>query len=1492
MSLQATVPASITLTGASVWHNWISIIRSSAKQSDIWDLIDPSLDHEPPLTAPTIPRRTGLPPGLDETQRNDQYTDQLLEFNVRQKDHREKKDALIRTLSYIQKSISPEYVTYILDKDTPWQALRSLQQAIEPHSSVRALEIDRQYKALCAGPPKGQNIKQWLSRWETVYAEAKATRHSDVETGLILNYFINSLKQTDPTWAATSLYDLQLRRSRNEQTPTFMEVLNLFRQISADNLLSSNSASSYAATLQGQPPAPTSSNPQNPKKEPPECACGMAHWYSDCYYLNESLRPNGWKPNAKMVKKVEEALKDSKVKANVDKARKRRADKQTLKTTAEPPTEPQDPKTFATVLHHSDPAAVVNINDYDIANSWILDSGSNIHVCNDPHRFKTTHPTTSDDYLVSGSTTYPITAYGTVDITVASPTGRTESVTLNQVALIPGFFTNLVSFSKAKAANIYWDTAKDTLYTDKNGKQDHFCQLKPHNGHWIIEYNDPPSATQIFASSAANSKAASQQKPFEASPNHLHQIMGHAAADAISKLPTAAEGLKLTSPCAQDAFKTCETCRLSKAHLIISRRSDNEVPSTRPLHRVAYDLIPMEQGYNGHAWISHFVCQNTYFHWLWTHRNKHEATNIVARMVNIAENQYQQRITFLRTDGEKSLGQAFENLLTEHGIQSERTAPYTPAQNGKSERSGGVIIQKARCMRIGANLPHHLWPETVSAAAYILNRTPTSRTGTTPFEALYHSKPTLSHMKIYGCRAYPLIYNIPKLQKLEPRAHIGYLVGYSSRNIYRIWIPSKKQVIRIRDVTFDENTHYELSDVDAGQLVQEQELLQAIQILQEIPEALLADNQDEQELEIPIPSNGNTPILPPKTTTDENQSYISPPPSDVVDSDESTSSSASSSGIPHRDSNWEYRPIGAPAPRFNDISADVNEDLILPSRTRDRRQAHAVAINSLHDLSGYHAAFATNLVPKDHLHRDQLPDEPKNWKQMLKHPHMHQFIQAANWEFDHLKSRGTFQLANRATIKSNILPLIWVFKYKFDNAGFLIKHKTRLCVRGDLQKTEQDTSAATLAIRVFRALMAITVTFELKAKQYDAVNAFVNSAMNEEVYVNYPEGIKPPTHAINPCFLLLRALYGLKQSPLLWLQEVTSTLLDLGLYPVPGVDCLFTNQWLILFFYVDDFVLLYRSQDEMKFVQFEAALLAKYEIRSLGDLHWFLGIRIIRSDDKLYLCQDSYIEKLVQRYHIPTTGPSPRTPLLMDQLVEYEDTATKAQIYAYQQRIGSLTFAATTTRPDIAFATAKLAQFLINPSPIHLTAANRLLAYLHHTKTLAIEFSKSKIDPIFLSSTDAAFADDQKTRKSSFGYLIQLYGGPIDWKASKQATVTTSSTEAELLALSETARQTLWWKRFFASINFDTQQQLVIHCDNKQTLGLMQTETPRLSTRLRHIDVHSCWLRQEIQEKRVTASWIPTADMPADGLTKALPIQQHQNFIKLLNMADISTLIV
>jgi hypothetical protein len=129
--------------------------------------------------------------------------------------------------------------------------------------------------------------------------------------------------------------------------------------------------------------------------------------------------------------------------------------------------------------------------------------------------------------------------------------------------------------------------------------------------------------------------------------------------------------------------------------------------------------------------------------------------------------------------------------------------------------------------------------------------------------------------------------------------------------------------------------------------------------------------------------------------------------------------------------------------------------------------------------------------------------------------------------------------------------------------------------------------------------------------------------------------------------------------------------------------------------------------------------------------------------------------------------------------------------YAYQQRVGSVNFAAVISRPDVAYTTSRLSQFLRNPTPGHIGAADRVIAYLYSTRTLAIEYSGSVNSDIFLYSNNAAFADDKLTRRSSDGYLFQLYGGAIDWRAAKQNTVTTSSTEAELLALSRTAKEAI-----------------------------------------------------------------------------------------------------
>jgi hypothetical protein len=128
-------------------------------------------------------------------------------------------------------------------------------------------------------------------------------------------------------------------------------------------------------------------------------------------------------------------------------------------------------------------------------------------------------------------------------------------------------------------------------------------------------------------------------------------------------------------------------------------------------------------------------------------------------------------------------------------------------------------------MRVDANMPIDLWPEFIKTAGYLSNRTPVRNNfWKTPYEIVMGEKPKHSHLHPLGCKAYVLNHNIPKKErrnKLHPRAHIGYLVGYDSTHIWRIWIPSKLRVIRTRDVTFDDNSMYSPFDLDIGAVIRE-----------------------------------------------------------------------------------------------------------------------------------------------------------------------------------------------------------------------------------------------------------------------------------------------------------------------------------------------------------------------------------------------------------------------------------------------------------------------------------------------------------------------------------------------------------------------------------------------------------------------------------------------------------------------------------------------
>jgi hypothetical protein len=312
---------------------------------------------------------------------------------------------------------------------------------------------------------------------------------------------------------------------------------------------------------------------------------------------------------------------------------------------------------------------------------------------------------------------------------------------------------------------------------------------------------------------------------------------------------------------------------------------------------------------------------------------------------------------------------------------------------------------------------------------------------------------------------------------------------------------------------------------------------------------------------------------------------------------------------------------------------------------------------------------------------------------------------------------------------------------------------------------------------------------------------------------------------------------------------------------------------------------------------FEKSLMKRFEMRILNELKWFLEIRIIRdrANRKIWLCQNSYTSKIMTKFHLKEMKYSKTSLANLSRINENAENSNQKKsnsqrVYVFQQRMKSLNFAAVIFRSDIVFFTAKLAQFLKNSNSNHVTIANRVIAYLNDITNLVIEFSENSSE-IFLNASDVAFADDELIKKSSNDYFFKLYDDSIDWRAVKQVTMTMFSMKTKLLILNQIAKKTIWWRRFFESIQYDSMKKLHIRCDNCQILRVLKKEMLKLDTKLKHVDIHRHWLKQEIQTNRISVSWCLIAEMSTDDFIKMLSRQKHEEFLKQLHLINITHLI-
>lgn len=1210
---------------------------------------------------------------------------------------------------------------------------------------------------------------------------------------------------------------------------------------------------------------------------------------------------------------------------------------------------------------------------------------------NSPLRFVRLRSAPSEEKLWAGDGRLDIKGYGDVDLFLTTPTGY-KKLRLRDVAFVPELATNVVSLHQLEKTGIWWDMSqRPSVLRERDGRVLALVQ-RAYNQYVLelqLESEEEILATYYVRRHLVNSWT--KRHPPSANAMRWHLRLGHPGPVATEELLRYTEGVRVRG------IKTyeCDACAMGKMKRQI-RRLARDLSVYKPGEKVAVDFHDYPKDAEGFKALCLFTDRVSGFMWDYYLQSRSEAsiTAVFDRFLRMMQIQLKTSIRAVECDNEITrIKPDIKDFLEAKGIKVEPAPPRTQDLNGAAERSGGVVKDKARTMALSANLPMDLWREVCMAAVYLLNRTPRWRVDwRTPYEVLYSTpqvtrRPDLRNLRVYGCKAYALTKDTMlkrnRLKRFNPRAWIGYLVGYASSNTYRIWNPVEDKVVVTRDVIFNEDEIFpgkiedlrnDVRELDRGELARllEQYSLPPVDIEEQeaarfdrttglmngvnpLPSHFLEPDEllFPQEIGATGGSNGDaqmettaslrdgladtgvgqgfdhaTEVESLLDTRESDDRREAAPESDCPANDHTTDvayptppPSTPASLLLAVMTGSTYRPDGAhrsgESPGAASAAA-VSEGMIQGVQHSTFSSA-AVGVNSstgqakLSHVDSWKAVFngaMRSTVVKDprtdsksaernatkssllrriqkgeRVHRREFPEPPKNHNDLDTHPLGELFRDA---EKDHLGSHAKKESWTMVSVQeprkenAQILDCGWVYTYKFDKHGRFVKVKARLVVRGNQQARHLDENnyAATLAGRSFRTMMAIAARFDLDLLQFDAVNAFVNADLDQTVYMKMPPGYRQHGMVLR----LRKALYGLRRSPRLWQHTLSKALRWLGFDQIPQEPCIFVRNGIVIFFYVDDIVVAYKRDEREEAIKAITRLRNWYELTGGNELHWFLGIRVLRdrAKGKIWLSQAAYIDKISR---LAETTTKSDTPMAKEELLTFEGEATKEEIRSYQRKIGSLLYVAVMTRPDIAFAVSRLSRFMTNPGPEHHKAADRVLRYLYQTRDYGLQFGGE--DDLRVAS-DASFADNTQDRKSSQGFAVKLFGGLIAWRANKQDTVTTSTTEAELLALAQAAKEGIFLKRLLDALTVSLDSDRIrIEVDNTQTKKLITDEINQLNTKLKHVDIHNHWLRQEYERRTIDVRHTRSAEIMADGFTKALQQREFKQFRKQLGVVNI-----
>ena len=378
------------------------------------------------------------------------------------------------------------------------------------------------------------------------------------------------------------------------------------------------------------------------------------------------------------------------------------------------------------------------------------------------------------------------------------------------------------------------------------------------------------------------------------------------------------------------------------------------------------------------------------------------------------------------------------------------------------------------------------------------------------------------------------------------------------------------------------------------------------------------------------------------------------------------------------------------------------------------------------------------------------------------------------------------------------LPSTWVFRHKRFPDGSIRKLKARLCVRGDKQVPGIDFTESYSPVVQWTSIcliLILSLVLNWRTVQTDYTNAFAQSTLAEEVYMEIPKDFMTSDKNNDYVLKLNKSLYGLRQAPLSWLTHLKEHLEQRGFVPSKVDQCLFINHDKKIFclVYIDDVV--WVAPDRQRIDKVLESLKDEFEMTVEGDVMAFLGIQFKRlSGREIEMQQIGLIKRVLKATGLQDCNPD-KTPASQKPLGTDKNGPEFAEQLSYSLVVGMLLYLASNSRPEIAYVVHQCARFTHNPKASHRAATKRICRYLQGTKMKGLILKPSKqltvdcfVDADFAGQWNVENPEDPLCVKSQMGYVLLVGNCPVQWVSKLQSEISGSTMEAEYISQSTAMR--------------------------------------------------------------------------------------------------------